>query len=148
MQRTIILSLLAAGMLVLSGCGDSTSPEDQIRAVVAAAEKAAEERDLSDVMALVSDDYQDPRGQSKKDISDLMRGFFILNQSVHLITRVEDVKFPSDEVAKARVVVGMLGRQSQEDWSFAADVYTFDITLILENGNWQLQRADWNRGTR
>lgn len=116
-----------------------------MRQVVRAAETAAEERDLSEVMDLVAAGYNDSRGQDKDAIRDLMRGFFVLNQSVHLLMRIEDIEFPSDEIAEARVTVGMLGRQSQEDWSFAAEVYEFEVRLMREDDEWRLQSAEWRR---
>ena len=119
-----------------------------MRQVVGAAESAAEERDLSAVMDLVADGYSDTQGQDKEAIRSLMRGFFVLNQSVHLLMRIEDLEFPSDEVAEARVTVGMLGRQSQEDWSFAADVYEFDVRLVHKDDEWRLQSAQWRRPGR
>ena len=143
MPRFIMLATALA--IGLAACSNPSSPEEQVRAVIAAAEKGAEARDVSAVMDLVSDDYNDPRGQNKQDISDLLRGYFLINQTVHLLVRVEKIEFPADELANARVVVGMLGRQAQEDWSFAAEVHTFQVRLMREDGDWHLVRADWDR---
>jgi hypothetical protein len=74
-----------------------------------------------------------------------MRGYFFINQSIHLLTRIEEVQFPGDELATAHVSVGMLGQQAQEDWAFAADVYEFDIQLRRIDGEWKLQSAEWRR---
>src|SRR5512145_1183743 len=108
--------------LMLAACGRERSPEDQIRDVVTAAEKGAEARDLSEVMALVSDRYSDLHGQDKAAVREIMRGYFLINQSIHLLTRAEDICFETDDIATARVIVGMLGRQddSAGDWSLAA----------------------------
>lgn len=134
-------------VLLLAACGEGQSPEDQIREVVAEAEKGAEARDLSDVMALVSERYADTRGQDKAAVRDIVGGYLLVNQSIHLLTRVEDVKFPSDTIATARVTVGMLGRQDDAagDWSLAADVYEFDLRFVREGDEWRLQSAGWRR---
>ena len=137
----------AMACLVLTAACSPPSPEDQIRAVVAAAEKGAEARDLSEVMALVSERYADAQGQDKAAVRDIVGGYFLINQSVHLLTRIEDVKFPSDTIATAQVTVGMLGQQDDAagDWSLAADVYEFDLRFLKEDDDWQLQSARWRR---
>jgi hypothetical protein len=144
----ILVALPAALAFLTAGCGESGTPESRVRDVIARAETAAEERDLSQLMDLVADSYSDRRGRDKDAVSDAMRGFFLLNQSVHLLVRVEDVQFPANDVAEARVSVGMLGRQSQEDWDFAADVHEFDVRLREVAGEWQLQSADLQRPVR
>jgi hypothetical protein len=141
---------LAALVLMLAACGREPSPEDRIREVITAAETAAEARDLSDVMDVVSDRYADLRGQDKAAIRDVMRGFLLVNQSIHLLVRVDDVKFPGDDLANAHVTVGMLGRQDAgvDDWSLAADVYEFDVRLVNEDDEWRLVSAEWVRAGR
>ena len=140
----VIRSVLGLLLLMAAACS-RTSPEEQIRALVAAAEEGAEARDLSDVMALVSDRYVDAQGQDKSAVRDVVGGYLLINHSVHLLTRVEDVKFPSDTIATARVTVGMLGQQDDAagDWSLAADVYEFDLRFMKEGDQWRLQSASW-----
>lgn len=136
--------------LLLASCSPEPSPEDRIREVVAAAEKGAEARDLSDVMALVSERYSDLQGQDKAAVREMMGGYFLINQSIHLLTNVEDIKFPANDLATARVTVAMLGRQDDAagDWSLAADVYEFDLRLSREDEEWRLQSATWRRTAR
>jgi len=145
--RTIAGRFSVLMYCALAACSREPSPEDRIHEVISAAEKGAEARDLSDVMALVSDRYSDLRGQDKAAIRDVMRGYFLLNQSIHLLMRVEDIEFPSEEVATARVTVGMLGRQDggTDDWSYAAEVHEFDVRFFNEDDEWRLQSADWRQ---
>jgi hypothetical protein len=98
-------------------------------------------------MALVSDRYVDAQGQDKAAVRDIVGGYLLINQSIHLLTRVEDVKFPSDKIATARVTAGMLGQQDDAagDWSLAADVYEFDLRFLKEGDQWRLQSASWRR---
>jgi len=141
---------LAAIVLVLTACGREPSPEDRIREVIGAAETAAEARDLSDVMELVSDRYADLRGQDKAAIRDVMRGYFLINQSIHLLVTVDDIEFPGNDLANTHVTVGMLGRQDAgaDDWALAADVYEFDVRLLNEDDEWRLVSAEWVRAGR
>ncbi|HSD73476.1 MAG TPA: hypothetical protein VLB75_01825 [Steroidobacteraceae bacterium] len=144
--RTATVALLLP-FLMLAACGRERSPEDQIRDVVTTAEKGAEARDLSEVMGLVSDRYSDLQGHDKAAVREIMRGYFLINQSIHLLTRAEDIRFETDDIATARVIVGMLGRQddSAGDWSLAADVYEFDLRFLREGEAWRLQSATWRR---
>lgn len=142
MKRRLSVTLVLG---LLSACGSKSTPEEQVREVIAAAETGAEARDLSAVMDLVAESYTDTRGQDKAAIRDLMRAYFVVNQSVHLLMRIEEIEFPADELASARISVGMLGRQSEEDWQFAVDVYEFDVRLLNEDGDWRLQSAEWRR---
>jgi hypothetical protein len=135
------LPSLLAGCLLLASCADEMSPEDRVRATVTAAEEAAEERDLSKVMELVADSYSDDRGRDKASIRGLMHGYFLLNQSVHLLVSVDSIEFPANDVANAQVTVGMLGNQSQDDWALAAEVHEFDVRFRLVDDEWRLQGA-------
>ena len=141
---------LAALVLMLAACGRGPSPEDRVREVIAAAETAAEARDLSEVMELVSDRYADLRGQDKAAIRDVMRGYFLINLSIHLLIRVDDIEFPGNDLANAHVTVGMLGRQDAgaDDWALAADVYEFHVRLLNEDDEWRLVSAEWVRAGR
>lgn len=137
-------------LVTLAACGRESSSEDHVREVIAAAEAGAEARDLSEVMNLVSDRYTDLRGQDKAAIRDLMRGYFFINQSLHLLVRVDEIEFPGTDHATAHVTVGMLGRQDAgaDDWSLAADVYEFDIRLLNEDDDWRLVSAEWTSAGR
>ncbi len=141
---------LAALALMLAACSREPSPDDRIREVITAAETAAEARDLSDVMELVSDRYADLRGQDKAAIRDVMRGFLLINQSIHLLVTADDIEFPGNDLANAHVTVGMLGRQDAgaDDWALAADVYEFDVRLLNEDDEWRLVSAEWVRAGR
>jgi hypothetical protein len=137
--------LLIAGLL--AGCGDADSPEQQVRKVIAAIEVAAEQRDVSDLMRHVSKNYRDGNGDGPDEASRYVRGYFIANQSIHLLTRVEEIQFLSSDEARANVLVGMVGREAAASgsWDLAADLYEFDVALLHEGGDWKVTYARWNR---
>lgn len=139
-----ILSWLAACTL-LAGCGSDTTPEQQVRAVIATGETAAEARDLSAIMDLVSPRYEDGRGGSAVELSRTLRGYFIANQSVHLLTRVESVEFPYKDMARVHLTVGTLGRKAgaSDTVDLAAELQDVHIELQLERGEWKVTRAEW-----
>jgi hypothetical protein len=132
-------------VLALAGCGPSGTPEDEIRALVDAAELAAEERDATDLRALVADDYRDPGGRSAGDIRSVLHGYLVAHQSIRLITRIDSIELEGTELARLRVTVGMLGRDadSESNWDLAGDVYRFDLRLAREDDEWRVIRAGW-----
>ena len=134
--------LLAAG---LAACGNGPSPEDEIRAVVAAAEQAAEARDAFALRALVADDYRDDRGQGAEEIRRIVHGYLVAHQSVRLLVRIEEIELPATDLARLRATVAMVGKDTDaaSAWDLAADVYEFDVTLAREDGEWRVTRADW-----
>jgi hypothetical protein len=139
-----ILPWLAA-CLWLAGCADGTTPEQQVRAVVATAQAAAAQRNLSGIMDLVSPRYEDARGGSAVELSRTLRGYFIANQSVHLLTRIESVEFPYQDMARVHLTVGTLGRKANpaDTLALAADLQDVHLELQLERGEWKVTRAEW-----
>lgn len=131
-RRKFFAALLGMGML--ASCAREDSPEQRVRAVIAAAEEAAEARDVSAAMQLVASDYADTRGFDRQALRAFVHGYFVLNQSIRLLVRVEDVRFPADQLAQAHVTVGMLGSR--------AEVHEFDVELVNEGGDWLLRRAE------
>ena len=140
-RNAAALLLLAA----LAGCGREVSPEDEVRAVVAAAEQAAEARDASALLDLVADDYRDGRGNGAAEIRRYARGYLIAHQSIRLLVRIDQLELVARDLARLEATVGMLGREAEaaSAWDLAADVYEFDVTLAREDGDWRVTRADW-----
>jgi hypothetical protein len=138
---------LCACALGLAGCGPRSSPEQQVRAVIAAGEEAAERRDHGDLMALVSPRYEGASGENVDDLSQLLRGYLLAHPSVHLATRIEQVEFPYDDLAKVRLTIGMLGREtdaaSAAALDLAADVQKVELELQRDDGDWKVTRANW-----
>jgi hypothetical protein len=138
------VATVAVTLVMFDGCARPSTPEQQVRALIDAAEHAAQARDVSALLGLVSEQYADQRGDDKAALRNLVRGYFLVNQSIHLLMRVEDVRFPADGLAQARVTVGMLGTRASNDWSLAVDVYEFDLELRREAASWRLTRAAWH----
>jgi hypothetical protein len=131
-------------LILLAGCGDDASPEQQVRAVIESMERAAEARDAGDLMEHISATYRDAQGQDRSEASRYARGFFLANQSIHLLTRIESLEFPSPDEARVKVQVGMAGRGGEPGAAtLSADLYDFDVALVLEDGEWKVSYADW-----
>ena len=101
------------------------------------------------VLDFIASDYQDKRGRQKKDIQRLVAGYILRNKSIHLLTRVQHVALNEDR-AQADVVlyVGMAGVPvtSADQLVFArADLYRFDLSLKLEDGDWRVASGSWHQ---
>lgn len=131
-------------LALLAGCSDDGSPEQQVRAVIESMELAAEARDVGDLMKHVSDTFRDAQGQDRSEAARYVRGYFIANQSVHLLTRIESLEFPAPDEARVKLQVGMAGREGAAGaTSLTADVQNFDVALVREDGEWKVSYADW-----
>ena len=110
-------------------------------------EQAAEARDVGDLMDHISNEYRDASGQGPADAARYVRGYFVANQSIHLLTRMEELTFPSADEAQARVLIGMVGRETDaaDAWNLAADLYEFDVAFVREDGAWKVTYAEWTR---
>jgi hypothetical protein len=136
--------ILAVAALI-AGCGREESPEAQVRTVIYAGEAAAEARDLAGILEHVSPAFQDGNGGGPDELKQYLRGYFVMHQSVHLLTSVESVEFPYRDYARVQLKVGMLGRESAGATSLdlAADVKEIVLELALEDDEWKVVRAAW-----
>jgi hypothetical protein len=137
--------LPAALLWLLAACGPQETPEARVRAVIERGEQAAEARQLSGLMELVSPAYRDERGDGAEELRQYLRGYLVTHQSIHLLTRVETVEFPYRDMARVSLTLGALGREAAPTAAFemAADVYDVELELQLEDGNWRVTRARW-----
>jgi hypothetical protein len=131
--------------LLLVACGPEQTPEAQVRSVIAAGEAAAEARDLSALMELVAADFRDEQVGGREELQQYLRGYLVMHQSIHLLTRVDSVELPYRDMAKVRLTVGTLGRDSAaaSALELAADVYDVQLELQLDGDDWRVTRASW-----
>jgi hypothetical protein len=143
------LKVVAALLLLaaLLGCGDADSPEAQVRKTIDAMEHAAEERDVGGVTEHVSAQFRDAYGRDGTELSQYVRGYFIANQSIHLLTRIENIEFPTSDEARAKITVAMVGREADESdaWNLAGEIYDFDVVFMREDDEWKVTYAKWRR---
>ena len=135
---TILRSLILTPLALLAACGDNDSPDQQVRAVIQQMEQAAEDRDVGELASHLSEEYRDANGMAADEAARYVRGYFIANQSIHLLTRVEELTFPTEDEARAQVLVGMLGRDAADQWDLAAEAHTFKIALRREDDEWKV----------
>lgn len=136
--------MIAAGLaLLVAGCGPAGTPESQVRSLIDAGEAAAEARDLSALMNLVSEHYTDEEGRDRVELQQYVRIWLMANQSIQLVTRVESIEFPYRDMARVELTVGSLARESGEDalLDVDGDLQRLSLELELDDGDWKLTRA-------
>jgi hypothetical protein len=142
-RRSTSAALVAfAALLLLSACS-STSDEDQVRAVIAAAEKAAEARDTSELMDLVADDYADSRGFDKAQLTQYLRGYFLIHPKIEIVTRIGEIEFETANRARLDVEVVMVGTQGNSAAaSLTGDLESMKVELQRRGSEWMVTRVD------
>lgn len=136
----LILSLM---MLLISACGDSASdPEAELRDWVARGETAVEAKDRSGLLDMISEDYVDARGNDRNNIGNMLRAYFFRQQSIALLTGIDEVTFYGDTAALLRLTVGMAGSNGGV-LGFSADAYQFELELQKPDDEWVLIGARW-----
>lgn len=133
-------SLLALAILCIAipGCRQPPDQETAVRAVIEAAERAAETRDVGAAMALVSAGYADSSGRERDGLRQFLRGWFALNPKIDLLVFIESIEFPDSLRARVLVQVTSLTRGSR----LGLDNEAFSLELFNEEGEWRLQRAE------
>ena len=135
-------------LALLCACGGpAQTPEERIRDLVARAEQAAEDHDLSVFKDSVADDYRDSRGYNRQNILRLIQGMLLRNQQIHLLSLVREVQVQQD-TARARVLVAMAGRPIESAevlMDLRADLVRFDVEFLREGDEWRVRAVDWGR---
>ncbi|MEZ5458070.1 MAG: hypothetical protein R3E65_01680 [Steroidobacteraceae bacterium] len=122
---------------VLAGCSAAPDRETAVRAVLDAAEAAAEARDVGAAMDLVSADYGDDAGRDTAALRAFVRGWFALNPRLELLVAVQGIEFPESNRARVRLQVASVSRGA----GLSVDGDRFVIELVDEDGEWRLLRA-------
>lgn len=131
--------LILSGLVVaLVACSSATSDEQRVRDLIASAEEAAEARDVGDVLELVGDDYADSQGNTRDSLQLFLRAFFAAHPKLELVTGIDDLRFPVDGLARARVTV----RGLDLDRFNSGESVALDVELRRDGDEWRVVRAD------
>ena len=104
--------------------------------------KAAEAKDRSSLLDMISPAYTDSRGNGREDIGNLMRFYFLRQDKVVLITHLDELEVFGDSAAELVLQVGMAGSNNNA-LGFSADAYRFEMELVHDGDDWLLIAARW-----
>ena len=149
-KQTILLAMgwvFCLPLLVFCSPAEN-SPEAQVRMLLKRGETAAEKKETGVLRQMISEKYSDSQGQDKRAIEAILRYYFLRNESIHLLMRIQSIAFPQPAQAQAIVLVAMAGQPisgAQELERLRADLHRFEIILANENKEWKVIRAEWRR---
>jgi hypothetical protein len=131
-------------LVALLGCGaPPATPEQEVRAALAALEAAAEAGDAGAFAELVSADYEDPYGHDREKLRAFV-AFHVMRsgRGREVVVRVRDVRIEPGNPARAAVTlaVGLAGAGSR----LGAEVYAVDLDLAREGDAWRVSWAQWH----
>jgi hypothetical protein len=141
-SRGVLLVVIAVS--VIAGCSHS-SDEEQVLAVIEAAEAAAEARDTSDALDLVAADYADARGLDKAQLQSFLRAYFLTHPKIELLVRSGPVELETANRARVRVEVVMLGTQRVSDdgpGALTGESESLQVELQRRDSEWRVTRVD------
>ena len=96
-----------AYLVLLGGCGGpEAGPEEQVRQWLSAGQQAVETKERGDLLDLISPSYADSRGFDRDDIGDRLRVYFLRQQSIKLLTSIEEIRLYGDSAAEVDLTVG------------------------------------------
>ena len=143
--NAVFLAVVTA--IVMSGC-HADSEQDKVRKVVHNVQRAAENKDIKQVLSHLSKTYKDPQGNTYEEIKDLLMYYFFGHAKVSIYIANLEVRVDGS-FATARCQAVLSGRSKLES---AGDIlpealgtYNFDVTLALESGEWRIVSAKWER---
>ena len=139
--RHFMTALLCAGLVA---CGDPPgSAEERVRAWVDRGHDAAEAKDRDELVDMISSTYADARGNSRDDIENLFRFYFLRTNKVALLVSVDEIDVIDDTAAEVMLTVGM-GATTDSALGFNADAYHFALELENDGDGWLLVSGRWN----
>jgi hypothetical protein len=145
-----ICGLIGVLSLSLWSCSDDPhSPEERVRQSIREAEDLIERRVLSKVMSHVHPNYLDQDGRDFQQLRIMLAGYFLRNQSIHIISRVKQIEIDADGKAQAVIYAGVAGgsqRPSDSLETWRSDLLQLQLTFVEDEGEgWLLSQASWER---
>ena len=145
MKNHKIITFLAA-LLILASCARE-SEEARILKFMNSVGKLVEKKDLSGLLAVLTDDYADFEGRDKKATEALVGDYFQRRFGIvmHLLhTKVGDITAGGEASLETDVVLSSGGAEVlRKIIRFAGDFYRFKLELRNTPEGWRISRAEW-----
>jgi hypothetical protein len=144
-RLAVLFCVLLISGLVACG-GEPATPEERVRAWLWAGETAAENGRLRVLMEMISARYKDGEGRNRRGVVQLLAGHFRRHRSIHVLTRIERIAFPTQGQAQVVLYAAMAASPiegAQSLTNMRADLQRFELDLADEDGEWKLLSAAW-----
>lgn len=132
---------------VLASISCHTDTEEaKVAKVVETIRKAAENKEVRQVLSNVSGDYRDSHGRDYEGIKQLLLFYFLRHQkvSVHL-TDLEINASPPSAHARFQAILAARTGSSGAIMPDSLGAYRFDVELVRQSGEWKVRSANWER---
>ena len=146
-DRRILKIIFFVAAISALGCHTQTE-QDKIQKTVADIQKAAEEKDVRKILNSLSRTYNDPQGFSYDTVKGLLVSYFFRHQKIHVYITNLDI---SAEGAAGKAAFQAILSGSSKTGTVADVVpealgmYSFDISLKKEDGDWKVTSARWEK---
>jgi len=147
-RRALAAALLAAAAAGAGCRRDAKTPEEQVRATIAVAERAVTEHDLPALKRLIAADYRDRAGRDKAALESLLTVHFLRNSRIHVLVRIRELTVDPKGSASVEALVATAGQPIPGLEALAhvdADLLWVDLGLARRGGEWAVTHADWER---
>ena len=144
-MRRLTHTLFTVALLacLAQGCGGPPSvPEEELRAWVARGIEAAENKERRELMEMVAAAYVDARGNERDDVEAMLRVYFLRQNRIALLPKIEEITIYDETAGKIVMTVGMAGTNNGV-LGFSADAYRFEFEIEKEADDWELISARW-----
>ena len=143
--RSVIIGL--AALVMVTSCGDE-SEEVRIVKFMSTISKLVENKDMSGLLTVLTDDYADFEGRDKRATEALVGDYFRRRFGivVHLLhTKVGDITAGGEASLETDVVLSSGGAEVlRKIVRFAGDFYRFKLDLRKTLDGWRISRSEWD----
>lgn len=149
MTMKIFVPLVVFCILVasFSGC-HKESDQNKVKNVITTVQKAAGEKDIKKIITSLSKTYNDPQGNNYETIKGLLIAYFYQYPKISIYIPNLDISV-EDASAKAvfQAVLTGTGTNASAPGILpeSLGVYTFEVLLKKESGDWKVVSAKWER---
>jgi hypothetical protein len=142
LQRRSAAAFVCSAVTLLGGCAPSPGPEEAVRLWLNEAEAAVEGKDRRALLEMISERYEDARGNNRSDIDNILRAYFLRTRNIVLASKVDELAVIGDSAANVLLTAGMVGTEVGIV-GLKADAYLFELELENDGDQWKLIGARW-----
>jgi hypothetical protein len=141
--RALGAGLLVVALALLFWPSKKPSPEDEVRALVSRAIRAAEHKELGPISSALADDFRGQGGLEKTELTQLLLGqFFRASQGLVVVNPSLEVTVSSPASAH---FVGRFVFAGGTASSLSGSQYEIDASLERRDERWLLTSATWHQ---
>ena len=144
--KSISLPQLAALICVatlLQGCNDDAGPEAIIRAKIESAQHAVEEKDASEVVESLVDEFSANNNMDKQSLRRLLALLFLQHKNINVVITRLDISINEYDPSTAHMEAVVLATGAQNILPQNGRLFTISGDWIKKDDEWLLSWASW-----